>query len=629
MPSTFTKYIGQFVLVLFIIGFVPALYFAQEFTKLEGQALALEEQKQRVKLDFSKRELVSSLNEAYKTFTTLTNNSLFHRAVSNPNEFNIEAVQDFWLLVARTLGGYSSLSFIDRTGQETIRVDYIRGMAVAITDTGLINRSKYDEFLTAQHLKSGQIVVVGGNQFHALTATSKQPVLHFVTPIDSNGERAGYLVAEVSLEYIYQQMLGTDDPSAGLPSLLNSRGDVLMTLDNHQNIEVFPATNLALTMPELWQHIESSQQGTLFTKDQWFSFVTISQSQTLANVQPLILLESFDVQALQPLIRSSKNRLLWQMYAMFFVITLIALGCICWNRNHHKNSIESKLARAAMNGMSAVLITDKNNRIIKVNSEFTNQSGYSFDEVKGKQPSIFASGKHNQEFYLNMWKSLQEDGSWEGEVVNRHRDGHEITEILRIQTILDDDGIIQFYVASFVDISQRKELENLLRDQSEKDGLTGIWNRRKFDQEFSSECMRVKRYPEQEHSCLAIVDIDHFKRINDRFGHARGDEILRNVAVCLRTELRESDFISRIGGEEFAIIMPHTSLEEADKVLNRLRVAIFDQYKGELSISSGITDVTESTGDVYQRADLALYESKASGRNLVSVLTSTEMVHFA
>lgn len=628
MPSTFTKYIGQFALVMCVIGFVPALYFAQELTKLEGQALALVEQKQRVKLDFSKRELVSSLNDAYKTFTTLTNNSVFHRAVNNPNEFNIEAVQDFWLLVTRTQGAYSSLGFINRSGQETIRVDYTQGTAVVITGASLVNRSQFDYFLTAQHLKSGQIAVIGGNQSDAPAATSKHPVLYFVTPIDSKGERAGYLVAEVSLEYIYQQMFGTD-PSASLPSLLNSRGDVLMTLDNRQKIEINPATNLALTMPELWQSIESSQQGTLFAQDQWFSFVTVSQGQTLANVQPLILLESFDDKALQPLIRSSKNRLLWQMYAMFFVITLIALGFICWNRNHHKNSIESKLARAAMNGMSAVMITDKNNRIIKVNSEFTNQSGYSFDEVKGKQPSIFASGKHNHEFYLNMWKALQEDGSWEGEVVNRHRNGHEITEILRIQTILDDDDVIQFYVASFVDISQRKELENLLRDQSEKDGLTGIWNRRKFDQEFSSECMRVKRYPEQEHSCLAIVDIDHFKRINDRFGHARGDEILRNVAECLRTELRESDFISRIGGEEFAIIMPHTSLEEAEKVLNRLRVAIFDQHKGELSISSGITDVTESTADVYQRADLALYESKASGRNLVSVLTSTEMVHFA
>src|SRR5690606_38922062 len=97
------------------------------------------------------------------------------------------------------------------------------------------------------------------------------------------------------------------------------------------------------------------------------------------------------------------------------------------------------------------------------------------------------------------------DGFWEGEVVNKRKDGSMQTEILRIQTILDDEEVIQFYVASFVDITERKQLEDQLRDQSEKDGLTDIWNRRKFDQEFRSECVRVKRYPAHEQSCLAII----------------------------------------------------------------------------------------------------------------------------
>lgn len=628
MPSRLTNYIGQFLLVLLVIGFVPALYFIQEFEKLDEQALSLVEQKQQVKLEFSKHELVSSLNESYKTFTTLMDNGVLRRAINNPNHLNRQTVLDVWTLVVRSQGYYANLSFINTQGEEKIRVNYHPGETMPVTDTTLSDRRYFDYFAHAKHLKTGQISVIGNNQFQPSTESSTEPALYFITPIDSDNRRFGYFVAEVNLNHIYQRMRGDDmlDPHL---TLLNIRGDVLMAADHDDNAGWNVSSNFAHAYPNLWQSIRSMHQGTLFTRQQWFNFVTVLPGQTLADIPPLVLLSTFDHQALQPLVRSNKNHLLVQMYSMLIVIALIALVFVLWNRNHHKNSIDSRLARAAMNGMSAVMITDKNNRIIKVNSEFTHQSGYAFEEVKGKQPSIFASGKHHQEFYINMWKTLQEEGIWEGEIINLHKNGHPITEILRIQTILDDDDVIQFYVASFVDISKRKELENLLRDQSEKDGLTGIWNRRKFDQEFLSECTRIKRYPEQEHSCLAIVDIDHFKRVNDRFGHARGDEIIRSVAQSLRNELRESDFIARIGGEEFAIIMPHTLIEEAEAVLNRLRSAVFDQHRGELSISSGVTDVTGSAGDVYQRADMALYESKASGRNLVSVLTSTEMVHFA
>lgn len=220
-----------------------------------------------------------------------------------------------------------------------------------------------------------------------------------------------------------------------------------------------------------------------------------------------------------------------------------------------------------MDGMSAVVITDRQNRIIKVNNEFTRLSGYTFEDVKGKQPSIFASGLHKVEFYMQMWKALQDNGVWEGEVINKRKDGESITEILRIQSIRDEDNVIQFYVASFVDISHRKALENRLRELSEKDALTDLWNRRKFDQTISLECAKRRRYPDQAQSCLAIIDIDHFKRINDKFGHNEGDLVLRTVAKGIQDQLRESDFIARIGGEEFAIIFPTLPLKKPNKYL--------------------------------------------------------------
>ncbi|MFA0519766.1 GGDEF domain-containing protein, partial [Vibrio sp. 10N.222.55.E8] len=173
------------------------------------------------------------------------------------------------------------------------------------------------------------------------------------------------------------------------------------------------------------------------------------------------------------------------------------------------------------------------------------------------------SGRYTQEFYINMWTELQKVGVWEGEVVNRCKDGSLITEILRIQTIKDSKGIIQFYVASFVDISKHKALEKKLRALSEKDTLAECWNRRKFDLELREECRRVDHSPSQSQSCLAVLDIDHFKRINDSFGHDYGDRVIQKVAKTLQRESRENDLVARIGGEEFGIIFPKTTTEEA------------------------------------------------------------------
>ncbi|WP_275725506.1 diguanylate cyclase [Vibrio furnissii] len=627
MSSSFTKSFSQFLIVLFIIGFVPSLYFIQEFNKLDERAIALIEQKHRVKLEFSKHELITTLDEAYTSIATLANNGMFHQTVRHPTPINIANVEDFWLLISRTQGVYSCLRFIDPQGQEQIRVDYQAGKAQILTRDELQNRALQDYFLYGQSLSAGQIGVFGVQSTGA-DMTPTKPSLYFISPIDLDGERKGYFVANINLNYIYQQIAGSNR-AAMLPDILNLNGDVLMSQRLEESNDRTALTNLAQRFPQLWHTILSDEQGTISENGQWFSFVKISPNASLVNVPSVVLLERVENSEIHALMHNSKNTLTLQMVALFALICLIASIFVLWNNNHQKNSIESKLARAAMNGMSAVIITDRNNRIIKVNNEFTRLSGYSFEEVSGQQPSMFASGKHTSEFYVEMWQALQNDGFWEGEVINQRKDGSMLTEILRIQTILDDDDIIQFYVASFVDITERKLLEDQLRDQSEKDGLSNIWNRRKFDQEFRSECMRIKRYPAHEQSCLAILDIDHFKRINDKYGHARGDKTIRAVAQCLRNELRESDFLARIGGEEFAIILPHTPIDEAETVLNRLRVAVFDLHQGDLSVSGGLTDITEVPEEVYQRADMALYESKESGRNVVSVLTSAEMVHFA
>ncbi|EKO3565258.1 sensor domain-containing diguanylate cyclase [Vibrio metschnikovii] len=411
-------------------------------------------------------------------------------------------------------------------------------------------------------------------------------------------------------------------------TVLNHHGDAVLHLSSASTHDANdPIADLPQQSPALWQSIQQQAQGLLLYQGRHYHFMQLSLPETEITETSLLIFNSHDPQTVEQQRTAKRHDLLVQAISIFLLLSLVAGSGVVWNITHQKNSLESKLALAAMNGMSAIVITDRQNRIIRVNQEFTRLSGYRLEEVQGKQPSIFASGKHNQQFYVDMWKSLQEDGFWEGEVINKRKDGSQLTEILRIQTILDDQEVIQYYVASFVDITQHKALENKLREQSEKDALTGIWNRRKFDQQIRLECHRVKRYPEHEHSCLAILDIDHFKRINDQFGHSHGDYVIQSVAETLRDGLRESDFLARIGGEEFAIILPHTPIEEAQAVIERLRIKVYQLHAQNVSISAGISDIMGSEQETYQRADKALYESKATGRNQVSILLSQEMAN--
>lgn len=228
-----------------------------------------------------------------------------------------------------------------------------------------------------------------------------------------------------------------------------------------------------------------------------------------------------------------------------------------------------------------------------------------------------------------MWKTIQSKGLWEGEITNKRKDGTLLTEILRIQAICNYDGKMEYFIASFVDITARKELENRLRDLSEKDALTQCWNRRKFESEFSAIVNQEQLNEEVSTSCLAIVDIDYFKRVNDKYGHDVGDKVITQVGHILNSESREFDFVARIGGEEFAIILPNTTLKEADVILNRFRVAVHLYDGVKITISGGFTDICTSSESSYKRADLALYESKTLGRNKISCFSSEEMGEIA
>ncbi len=627
---SFTRYkvCLQFIVTFAVLACVPTLYFLNEHAKIDKRALQTVEQNNIHKLEYAKAELQVSVDQIITAASSLSNNGLLHQAILNPTQENLENVSYLWLLVAKTQGVYSQLRFIDSQGMEKIRVNTseLRSEIVAPYDLQYKGDRKY--FAYAQSLKRNQVGTYGidleserGQIVYPLTLGYR-----VIVPIELGGKRQGYFVANLDLKRIYKSLAYKRNTN-NLPTIFSGNGYYILPNDGTRIlgniIDEHKEYSLSKQYPSLWRRIQLTNSGTVKEGDSWFSFIKTDITHT-STKEPLIFVLESDLSDIRPIADEERSELNTQAVFLLIIIALITFSFVTWNYNHEKNSMASKIARAAMNGMSAVVITDHNNRIIQVNEQFTKSSGYTLDQVKGKQPTVFSSGRHNQEFYMNMWKALETKGIWEGEVVNKRRDGSLITEILRIQTVTDKQGTIQFYVASFIDISHRKELEDQLRELSEKDPLSGLWNRRKFDTEIVSHSQRIKRYPDSEHVSLALIDIDHFKRVNDKYGHDIGDKVIGEVAQTLSTHLRETDIIARIGGEEFAIIMPHTSLDEAEVVVNRLRIAVNIESELNITVSGGVTDLCSKPGDSYKRADIALYESKTLGRNQVNVMASAE-----
>jgi diguanylate cyclase (GGDEF)-like protein/PAS domain S-box-containing protein len=277
--------------------------------------------------------------------------------------------------------------------------------------------------------------------------------------------------------------------------------------------------------------------------------------------------------------------------------------------------------QAAANG---IVITDRNASIQWVNPAFTQLTGYSLEEVLGKRPAeLVKSGLQDQGFYEQMWCCLLAGESWRGEVINRRKDGSYYHEELSIAPVKNSMGEITHFIGIKEDITERKHMEAQLQRLASTDPLTGLLNRRVFLEHLSQDIARLDRF-----TCppiaLLMLDLDYFKHINDTYGHATGDAVLREFADIMRSSSRTIDITARLGGEEFAILLPGAGRNEALIVAERLReqtmATIIDHEKGAVrfTVSIGATALLAHDYDsesVLHRADIALYAAKDAGRN--------------
>jgi len=282
-----------------------------------------------------------------------------------------------------------------------------------------------------------------------------------------------------------------------------------------------------------------------------------------------------------------------------------------------------RLISAAVFGSAAeaIMVTDRNNRIVRVNPAFTAITGYTPSEVIGLDPCILKSGRHDAAFYDDMWRHINELGRWEGEIWNRRKNGEIYVEWLAITTISGGAGEGR-HVATFIDITQRKEAEEIVLHRANFDALTDLPNRSLFDDRLVSVLAMARRH--QRSFALMYIDLDYFKNVNDRFGHAAGDALLAEAGQRMERCVRDADTVARLGGDEFALILSDLNHPgEVKEVAHRLNLSLaqpFELAEGKASVTASIGVAiypADGASDLLLRkaADQALYAAKAAGRN--------------
>ena len=269
-----------------------------------------------------------------------------------------------------------------------------------------------------------------------------------------------------------------------------------------------------------------------------------------------------------------------------------------------------------------LMVTDTAKRIVRINPAFTEITGYTAAEALGKTPEILRSGHQSQDFYKAMWGSIASTGHWQGEIWNRRKSGEIYPELMSIDAVKDEAGVLSNYVSVFSDISKLKQTQSELNFLAHHDPLTRLPNRLLLLSNLQHGILRAQR--DSKHLALLMIDLDRFKDINDSYGHLAGDDLLLQVASRLLDRHREMDTVCRLGGDEFTVLLEEVAdAEAAAHVANEIIKVLSEPYRllngieVHIGASVGIS-IFPGAGHtaelMLQQADSALYQAKTEGR---------------
>lgn len=302
------------------------------------------------------------------------------------------------------------------------------------------------------------------------------------------------------------------------------------------------------------------------------------------------------------------------------------------------------IAAATFESQEGIIITDAEKNILKVNRSFTEITGYTSEEVVGKKPALLVSGQQDKKFYRRMWATVKLENSWQGEILNRRKNGKIHPMSLTITAVIGEEGQIANYIGIFTDITQQKFAESEIHNLAYYDPLTHLPNRRLLNDRLIMTAATSRR--SGRYGAVMFIDLDNFKPLNDAHGHVAGDLLLIEAARRITQCVRAVDTVARFGGDEFVVILGELdicesgSAAQANIVAEKIRASLAEPYflslqkkektkhitiEHRCTSSIGVTmfaDHQESHETLLKEADMAMYQAKNNGRNQISFLNN-------
>ena len=642
----------RFALIYLPIVMVLSIVLLSIFRLEEQRQLEIIKDRENNEIEIVKTRVTQDFEEVDSDLRVIKILPFLRHYLDSGSPAQRDELSKLFLGLAREKRHYDKVRYLNASGQEVIRINYNDGKPVIVPHEKMQDKSARYFFRDVFRLNQGEVYVspLDLNVEENRIEIPYKPTIRFGTPVfDSAGRKKGILLFNYLgndlLQDLHKVMRGVDHDVM----LLNSDGYWLSSV-NHADEWGFMLGKsdriFEHDFADEWRTISTSEEGTLLTAKGLFIYSTI---------HPLLLGQHSSTGSDLVNAPSEKELMAHEYYwkivsfvphadmsgATFYnqpsgrtllVLVYLLLALAAWiiaiaTLSRKQAQADLRIAATAFEAQEGMLVTDANRVILRVNHAFTKATGYTSEEIIGKNPRILSSGRQDANFFAAMWESINNTGAWEGEIRNRRKNGEIYPEYLSITAVKDPRGTVINYIATFTDLTAINAATDKIKQLALYDHLTGLPNRRLLMDRLQQSLASSARSGRE--GALLFIDLDNFKDINDTLGHDIGDLLLQQVAQRLESCLREVDTVARLGGDEFVVVLEGLSehvLEAAvqtttvgEKILATLgqpyQLATH-KYHSTPSIGATIfSDHGQSAEELLKQADIAMYQAKKAGRN--------------
>lgn len=494
-----------------------------------------------------------------------------------------------------------AIDVLDTQGVVIASVTNNQGSEEAYSCLAVLNSEPLTEFVIETPRKGRY----PGDPFTVQSAHSYIPLCLPVR--NAQGQLSQVLVASISPQYFYNLFTSVTGTLGSYIHLYRYDGENLLAAG-----AVEPATGSVL------QRVKEKSWGQYRTSISDSEYLVSYRSTSLL---PFILVLVSDEAVALAAWRHDERMMCLFLLVMSIITVLVALViAILREKRWQAQGDINLLSTAIRSAANAIFITNKQGDIYWINNAFTVLTGYSFEEINGKNPRILNSSHQQEDFYNVLWATILSGQSWRGEVVNRHKLGHTLIVEQTITPILDKNNQVEHFVAVHEDVTARKNAEQKALYIADHDALTSLPNRRYFERHLD----QIFTHEEPMEVAVIFIDLDRFKDINDTMGHVAGDALLIHTTSNLQSLMDENYLLARLGGDEFAILVKHVESQRQLTSFASEVVAVITRsfYYGDgvfnITCSAGVAVGNSKTSDasnMLRQADMAMYRAKHEGKN--------------